>query len=286
MIYSFGTICVNTQHNQLSINGEAVDVDERILKLILELLSHYPNHCSKAELLQILWPDTVVSEWSISKLVSDARQAFKQHGFKQEIIQTLHGRGYRLASELGDQLKVSQDDASKTTTDAPRRKPFFSRQRVMLATVVGFVLLILIYVIANRGSSHLQKSEPAKSIGRLLWVDDHPENNLTEKAYLENFNITVYQVTSSEDALTSLALYQYDVVVSDMGRNGEVLAGLNLLKAMRKDANDTPFLLYTIVLSQAQQKILQEYEGQGVAVEPDKLYEMVLPFFPDASPQQ
>ena len=64
-----------------------------------------------------------------------------------------------------------------------------------------------------------------------------------------------------------------------MGRNGEVLAGLNLLKTVRERGNHTPFLMYTIVLTQAQQTLLDEYEGQGVAVEPDKLYQLVLPYF-------
>lgn len=89
----------------------------------------------------------------------------------------------------------------------------------------------------------------------------------------------MYQVTSTEEALTSLSLYQYSAIISDMGRNGEVLAGLNLLKAIRERGNNTPFLMYTIVLTQAQQTLLNEYQGQGVAVEPDKLYQLVLPYF-------
>jgi hypothetical protein len=45
-------------------------------------------------------------------------------------------------------------------------------------------------------------------------------------------------------------------------------------------------LMYTIVLTQAQKTILDQYQGQGVAVEPDKLYQLVLPYFDtsDTSP--
>jgi hypothetical protein len=58
-----------------------------------------------------------------------------------------------------------------------------------------------------------------------------------------------------------------------------VLAGLNLLKAIRERDNHTPFLMYTIVLTQAQQTLLDKYHGQGVAVESEKLYQLVLPYF-------
>lgn len=278
MIYCFGNIRVNTKSNRLSINGAAVNVDERIYGLLVALINCYPNHCSKAHLLEILWPDTVVSDWSISKLVSETRQTFKLNGVDQEIIQTLHGRGYRLATGFGDQLRTIEDD-NKNIPTVSSKQNFLFKKPYLISLVIGLFAILFVYLIKNQESSPLQKSEPAKSIGRLLWVDDHPDNNLTEKAYLEGYDITVYQVTSSEDALTSLALYQYDVVVSDMGRNGEVLAGLNLLKAMRENNDKTPFLLYTIVLSQAQQQVLQKYQGQGVAVEPEKLYEMILPYF-------
>jgi hypothetical protein len=64
-----------------------------------------------------------------------------------------------------------------------------------------------------------------------------------------------------------------------MGRHDEVLAGLTLLKSMREIKDPTPFLLYTIVLTEAQNELLRQYDGQGVAVEPEQLYEMVLPYY-------
>lgn len=280
MIYQFSSISLNTVSKQLRINGNNVDAEERIICLLMELISQYPQHCSKSHLLEAIWTETVVSDWSVSKLVSDTRHLFKQHGYEQEIIQTLHGRGYRLVPELGDQIP---DEHTRTEPDnQPPPKPRL--KRFTLALILAVVAsLILAGLAVFDHENQLIVSEPPASLGRLLWVDDNPQNNATEKAFFEQHNITVYQVKSTEEALTSLALYDYNLVISDMGRQGEVLAGLNLLKSMRELENKTPFVLYTIVLTEAQQQIVGKYNGQGVAVESQKLYELVLPYYPKNS---
>lgn len=284
MIYQFSDFEVNTLNKQLYIHGKLTVADERLINLLIELINHYPNHCTKKSLLATLWPDTVVSDWSISKLVSDVRQLFKQHGFNDKVIQTLHGRGYRLASTLGEHISAIDHKQTKPVTTDPNQAVFSYAKKAKWWVLLVFILMAgLSDYFFNFIPTQLQKSEPPNSIGRLLWVDDNPDNNSAEKAYFENHNITVYQVTSTDAAMTSLQLYEYKVIISDMGRDGEVLAGLNLLKAMRNENDHTPFVMYTIVLTQAQQDLLDQYQGQGVAVEADKLYQLVLPFF--APPQ-
>lgn len=280
MIYQFPCFEINSHNKQLYINGKIIAADERVTDLLIELANHYPNHCSKSSLIDKIWPDTVVSDWSISKLVSEARHLFKAHGYHEEVIHTLHGRGYRLANNLGEQIQkreINEENLRPSISTTSSSMSLKIKKWLLISTVVlisGFA-----YHYFSSPTQTFKKSEPAHSIGRLLWVDDHPDNNIVEKTYFEDHNITVYQVTSTEAALTSLSLYEYSAIISDMGRDGEVLAGLNLLKALRERGNHTPFLMYTIVHTQAQQALMDKYQGQGVAVEPDKLYQLVLPYF-------
>jgi DNA-binding response OmpR family regulator len=280
MIYQFSSVSLNTISKQLFINGKRVDAEDRLIYLLIELISHYPEHCDKDYILEKIWPDTVVSEWSVSKLVSDARQLFKQHGYNHNIIQTVRGRGYRLNPELGEQLYISDASSQQNTNSPP---PLSSKNKNYSFFTILLVIAVLIGVWWLQSQADGQKvlvvSEPANSVGRLLWVDDNPNNNTKEKRYLEQHHITVYQVTSSEEALTSLALYEYKAVISDMGRKGEVLAGLSLLKTMRENNDHTPFFLYTIVLSDAQHQLMEQHHGQGVAVNPQQLYDLILPLY-------
>lgn len=84
---------------------------------------------------------------------------------------------------------------------------------------------------------------------RVLWVDDHPENNTGEAAALARLQIEVVQVLSTAAALAALQQAQgaeaFDLVISDWTRDAEPpAAGLALLKAMRERGFTQPLVLY------------------------------------------
>ncbi len=79
---------------------------------------------------------------------------------------------------------------------------------------------------------------------RVLWVDDHPENNHYEQMSLEALGIQVVEAKSTDDALDLLDRRSFDVVISDMGRGLDQRAGYTLLAALRKFDQTTPFLIY------------------------------------------
>jgi CheY-like chemotaxis protein/acetolactate synthase regulatory subunit len=79
---------------------------------------------------------------------------------------------------------------------------------------------------------------PGRSSARTaLWVDDTPENNLFEVGKLNEAGFEVVQVRSTEEAVTRLRQEQFDLVVTDMGRNehGREVpdAGLRLIDWIR-----------------------------------------------------
>src|SRR5690606_17935319 len=104
-------------------------------------------------------------------------------------------------------------------------------------------------------------------------------NNVAEVRYLEDRRIAVYQVGTTQEARTSLPMYQYDAVISDIGRGGRALAGIDLLEAMRAHGDDRRFFRYTVHSPEAQRRLVAEAGGQGVAETRDELYAAILPLF-------
>ncbi|MEC4724427.1 winged helix-turn-helix domain-containing protein [Shewanella sp. D64] len=104
MYTRFDEFSINTKTLELLIGRELVQLDERFFLLFRLLIEYYPAHCGKQQCLDYIWPNTVVSDMSLAKLVSNTRKLFKQAGCEVSIIQTVHGRGYRLSKELGLQL--------------------------------------------------------------------------------------------------------------------------------------------------------------------------------------
>jgi CheY-like chemotaxis protein len=56
---------------------------------------------------------------------------------------------------------------------------------------------------------------------RILWVDDHPENNAALIELLRQFGASVDTPRSNADAFALLSASRYDVIVSDVARDNE-----------------------------------------------------------------
>lgn len=79
-----------------------------------------------------------------------------------------------------------------------------------------------------------QRVAPLLQGALILWVDDHPEGNIPERRILRSFGTFVDMARSTDDALSMLQQRDYDVVISDIKRDGvQGEEGLNLLAKMK-----------------------------------------------------
>jgi CheY-like chemotaxis protein len=78
----------------------------------------------------------------------------------------------------------------------------------------------------------------------ILWVDDHPENNVYERQSLEALGVSFVLAKSTEEALAKVKVQHFDVIISDMGRPPDSRAGYTLLDSLRKSGDRTPFIIY------------------------------------------
>jgi CheY-like chemotaxis protein len=78
----------------------------------------------------------------------------------------------------------------------------------------------------------------------VLWVDERPDTNRYEQAMLGALGMSVVVRTSSEEALSTLASRPFDLVVSDLQRGGDPVAGFGLLEAARASGHHLPCVFY------------------------------------------
>lgn len=69
--------------------------------------------------------------------------------------------------------------------------------------------------------TRVERNADLLSRARVLWVDDHPENNRSIVELLRHFGAAVDTPRSNAAALGLLAASRYDVVVSDVARDDE-----------------------------------------------------------------
>ena len=77
----------------------------------------------------------------------------------------------------------------------------------------------------------------------VLWVDDNPLNNLSERRLLHQFGVFVQDVQTTAQALEAIG-QGFDLVISDMARAGSSRAGLDLIEALRRAGARQPVVIY------------------------------------------
>ena len=94
--YRFADCLLDLTHQSLLINGESIGLELRNFLLLKILAEHAGEVVSREALHQQLWPKQVVSDWSLSRLVSDTRKIIGDDGKTQHIIKTCRGDGFML----------------------------------------------------------------------------------------------------------------------------------------------------------------------------------------------
>lgn len=85
---------------------------------------------------------------------------------------------------------------------------------------------------------------------QLLWIDDHPEWSQSEIHLVQSLGVTVTIVESSQDARNALEAGKYDLVVSDINREGNTKAGVDFLSQIAGSLLYRPFIFYVGQLNQ------------------------------------
>ncbi len=111
----------------------------------------------------------------------------------------------------------------------------------------------------------------------VLWVDDHPSNNVYERMALEALGIRFVISTSTDDAVEKLRTGRYDLVISDMGRPPDSHAGYTLLSRVRDELKlKTPYLIYAGSNDPAHDAEAQKKGASGNTGNPRDLFRRVV----------
>ena len=108
---------------------------------------------------------------------------------------------------------------------------------------------------------------------RLLWIDDDPSANRIEIRMFQQLGMQVELATSTDAALERLMKRQFNMVLSDIAREGRSDEGIRALPMIRKLARDAPIIFYV-------ESLLENAPPPGGALgitnDPEELLELVL----------
>lgn len=136
-----------------------VNLDSRSMDLMLCLAKGGSKGCSRDELLTSLWPDKVVSDDSLTNLISQTRAKLKP--FRDSFIKTIPKKGYLLIGEVKFDVKMTDDVSLKDNLQTATRLENATSKATHNAVeqnvinlgsrsnkvVVGFASLVILFII-------------------------------------------------------------------------------------------------------------------------------------------
>lgn len=135
MIYQFATCSIDSERHVLSRDDEPVHVEPQVFELLLALVDKKGGLVTKDDLIETVWRGLNVSDATISARINAARKAVGDTGKKQEIIKTIHGRGFRLVADVTGSKTSGVDKAitNIASTQAIRFTPSVHHARIAFA---------------------------------------------------------------------------------------------------------------------------------------------------------
>src|SRR5262249_17591157 len=113
--YEFGPFRVDTVKYVLTRDGEVAPLNLKAFEILLALIENRGQVLEKNELMQRVWPDTVVEENNLARNISALRKALDEHPNEHQYIMTVPGRGYRFVASVREVGGASEDLTAPST---------------------------------------------------------------------------------------------------------------------------------------------------------------------------
>jgi TolB-like protein len=107
---------MDLRRHELRRAGDIVHIEPQVFDLLLHLIRNRDRVVSKDELFDTIWNGRIVSEAALSSRINAARRAVGDDGDRQQLIRTIHKRGFRFVGEV-------QEEAVADTTAEPAARP-------------------------------------------------------------------------------------------------------------------------------------------------------------------
>lgn len=106
---TFGHFHFDQAARRLTKSNEPIHLTSKAVDLLTLLSSRHPDAVAKKEIHQHLWPETFVSDVSLTTLIFELRSALGESARKPRFIRTVHGYGYAFQGDSGQNDAAAQD---------------------------------------------------------------------------------------------------------------------------------------------------------------------------------
>ncbi len=107
MRYEFGAYVIDTERVELRHGSKLLNVEPQVFDVLVYLIRNHDRVVSGEELFDALWVGRVVSMSTLTSRITAARKAIGDNGIGQNLIKTIHRRGYRFIGKVKEAPEAS-----------------------------------------------------------------------------------------------------------------------------------------------------------------------------------
>jgi DNA-binding winged helix-turn-helix (wHTH) protein/TolB-like protein/Flp pilus assembly protein TadD len=170
-VYEFGNFRLDTAKQLLRrLDGTPVPLTPRVFETLLYMVEHHHTVLDKEQLMEAVWPDSIVEENNLSQNISTLRRIFGETPGSHRYIVTVPGRGYRFVAEVNERADngIARMNNQATTPTPPENRTESAtakdRQRLPGKTgrasafaVLGVIVLLAVFVARGPTVRWLEK---------------------------------------------------------------------------------------------------------------------------------
>src|SRR5947209_1946922 len=121
-IYEFGPFRLDANDRILLRGDRTVHLTEKVFNILLLLVERGGRLVTKEELMEQVWPDSVVEESNLTVSISALRKALGEREEGGQYIETVTKRGYRFVADVremkDERVGLAQEKESETSAKA------------------------------------------------------------------------------------------------------------------------------------------------------------------------
>jgi DNA-binding winged helix-turn-helix (wHTH) protein/tetratricopeptide (TPR) repeat protein len=113
-VYEFEGFTLNVAEHTLRKGAKTIPLPPKVFDLLSVLVQNSGREMRKNEIMQLLWPESVVEESNLSQSIFLLRKSLDQGGTLNPLIVTIPGRGYRFTGKVRSSQAESRGPTTQT----------------------------------------------------------------------------------------------------------------------------------------------------------------------------
>jgi Tol biopolymer transport system component/DNA-binding winged helix-turn-helix (wHTH) protein len=155
-VFRFDDVVVDTTAFRAERRGALIPLEPKAFDLLVLLLEREGRLVTKQEILDVVWPDTAVTDNALTRIVAHLRKALDDDARAARYIETVPTRGYRWLTP------VRRDEGSPERPSAPGRStPYRDRRRAGVVAVLAVAAAVAAFGVARRNVRSRPAGGPA-----------------------------------------------------------------------------------------------------------------------------